>query len=718
MNKRIKNIVFAELLSLGIVFILFTFFPVPASAREPATQQEFLDCAYAAKGKYYPNQGCLKFVSDFFANGYGDIVGMGFQGAYNMQDAYYCWNNYVERHEGDWNIPIGADVFFDGWNWYWDNELKENLWCQDGHVGIYVGNGQMLEASGNSVNITKINECATYCYDQTAAVQYLGWAWHPYVTITPSTPTAPTVEAHPSGDGVDVYWNNVGAEMYNIMVQNSAGTKTLCNVNTSDCFIHFGLSEGNYRVLVHAMFSTGDILASEWVYFSLSPSVVFSPWNSNVTYIGETDASIGQQIDVSGGTCTEVGMVLYDAAGQRLGSGRNPTYENPKNYFKINEELGVILTPGTTYGYQFYAIVNAKTIFSDMNYFTTSPCTHDLEHHSAVEATESSAGSIEYWYCKKCDKYFKDAACSQETTADAIDIPKLEPVIADVNGIQCRSIQEINETLAQAESPVITLVPGRTIPYTAQSGVQSMVELVKQNKRLLIGKDATLDLNGGTLCGLVIQSADLLVRDSKNGIGKVIGQFKFNNTYIAGGSSKTATLTVTGGSYIPEFDVSQNLAPGYKVERIDGWDRVQPIIYTIHYEANSGNGSFAVQFKSHGQNIALSTILPTRADHIFLGWATSADAKTAQYQPGDSYSVDADLTLYAVWEPVTFTLPASLTTIEDEAFAGIKDCVVRLPDGVSYVSPSAFDSSVRLLVKAGTSAAEAVKGLGHTVIVE
>ena len=69
-------------------------------------------------------------------------------------------------------------------------------------------------------------------------------------------------------------------------------------------------------------------------------------------------------------------------------------------------------------------------------------------------------------------------------------------------------------------------------------------------------------------------------------------------------------------------------------------------------------------------------------------------------------------------EPVTFTLPTSLTTIENEAFAGIKDCVVRLPDGVSYVSPNAFDSSVRLLVKAGTSAAEAVKGLGFTVIVE
>lgn len=180
-------------------------------------------------------------------------------------------------------------------------------------------------------------------------------------------------------------------------------------------------------------------------------------------------------------------------------------------------------------------------------------------------------------------------------------------------------------------------------------------------------------------------------------------------------SSSYSTSFSNEGYYSCNFTLARNGNTVYS-EWI-GWS-VQLIKYTVSYNANGGKNPPDFQQKGYGENITLSFEQPTRADHIFLGWATSADAKMAQHQPGDTYSVDADLTLYAVWEPVTFTLPASLTTIEDEAFAGIKDCVVRLPDGVSYVSPSAFDSSVRLLVKAGTSAAEAVKDLGLTVIEE
>ena len=45
------------------------------------------------------------------------------------------------------------------------------------------------------------------------------------------------------------------------------------------------------------------------------------------------------------------------------------------------------------------------------------------------------------------------------------------------------------------------------------------------------------------------------------------------------------------------------------------------------------------------------TVRPTRADKVFAGWATSSGASTAQYQPGDSISVDIgdSVTLYAVW---------------------------------------------------------------------
>ncbi len=46
----------------------------------------------------------------------------------------------------------------------------------------------------------------------------------------------------------------------------------------------------------------------------------------------------------------------------------------------------------------------------------------------------------------------------------------------------------------------------------------------------------------------------------------------------------------------------------------------------------------------------LSTTVPTRSGYTFLGWSTSSTATSAEYQPGDSYSDDSSVTLYAVWK--------------------------------------------------------------------
>lgn len=102
------------------------------------------------------------------------------------------------------------------------------------------------------------------------------------------------------------------------------------------------------------------------------PSVSFAPWNSQYTYVRETDASIGQIITVSNGSCTETGMYLYDASGRYVASAKNSSYTYKEVYFKINEECRYTLTPGTTYKYKFYAIVNGKTYWSSEDSFKTS----------------------------------------------------------------------------------------------------------------------------------------------------------------------------------------------------------------------------------------------------------------------------------------------------------------------------------------------------------
>jgi uncharacterized repeat protein (TIGR02543 family) len=59
--------------------------------------------------------------------------------------------------------------------------------------------------------------------------------------------------------------------------------------------------------------------------------------------------------------------------------------------------------------------------------------------------------------------------------------------------------------------------------------------------------------------------------------------------------------------------------------------------------------------KTHNVTLTLSSARPTRTNYNFLGWATTDTATSAQYQPGGSYTNNASVTLYAVWQAVTPT---------------------------------------------------------------
>ncbi len=50
---------------------------------------------------------------------------------------------------------------------------------------------------------------------------------------------------------------------------------------------------------------------------------------------------------------------------------------------------------------------------------------HELEHHEAVAATCTTAGSVEYWYCTACDKYYLDADASNNTDEYSLEVPAL-----------------------------------------------------------------------------------------------------------------------------------------------------------------------------------------------------------------------------------------------------------------------------------------------------
>lgn len=72
--------------------------------------------------------------------------------------------------------------------------------------------------------------------------------------------------------------------------------------------------------------------------------------------------------------------------------------------------------------------------------------------------------------------------------------------------------------------------------------------------------------------------------------------------------------------------------------------------YTVTYNANGGTNAPSSQTKTYGKTLTLTTAKPTRSGYNFKGWATSATATTITYASGASYTANAKITLYAVWE--------------------------------------------------------------------
>ena len=88
--------------------------------------------------------------------------------------------------------------------------------------------------------------------------------------------------------------------------------------------------------------------------------------------------------------------------------------------------------------------------------------------------------------------------------------------------------------------------------------------------------------------------------------------------------------------------------------------------YIIEYDANGGSGAPSDQTKYEGVDITLSSREPSQSGYTFLGWSKYSWSSTVYYMPGDIYSKDADITLYAVWEEIVAEEPETEETGEYE----------------------------------------------------
>lgn len=78
-----------------------------------------------------------------------------------------------------------------------------------------------------------------------------------------------------------------------------------------------------------------------------------------------------------------------------------------------------------------------------------------------------------------------------------------------------------------------------------------------------------------------------------------------------------------------------------------------PVAYNIAYNANGGSNAPSAQVKTYGQNLVLSSQIPTYSGYDFVGWAQAGE--DIIYSPGQTLSSDlythsgGTITLYAIW---------------------------------------------------------------------
>ena len=82
--------------------------------------------------------------------------------------------------------------------------------------------------------------------------------------------------------------------------------------------------------------------------------------------------------------------------------------------------------------------------------------------------------------------------------------------------------------------------------------------------------------------------------------------------------------------------------------------------FAVIYNANAGNDEVTDmpedQIKEYDIPLELEVDIPERYGYIFAGWGTTSSATIVQYNPGDTYTSNSNIDLYAVWQEATATL--------------------------------------------------------------
>lgn len=112
--------------------------------------------------------------------------------------------------------------------------------------------------------------------------------------------------------------------------------------------------------------------------------------------------------------------------------------------------------------------------------------------------------------------------------------------------------------------------------------------------------------------------------------------------------------------------------------------------HQVSFNANGGKDVPGIQLKYNDTSLILTSNIPIRPGYYFDGWDTSSAGTTRVYLPRQSYTLDQNITLYAVWREIVPT---------------------TVPDGYYYISNNTNVTNISIAnTSDGTQFKTAAKG--------
>lgn len=186
--------------------------------------------------------------------------------------------------------------------------------------------------------------------------------------------------------------------------------------------------------------------------------------------------------------------------------------------------------------------------------------------------------------------------------------------------------------------------------YSSES--TSAYYYVRADFRIIAYDDATIAFSG-TIWGA--PQSNVVVSGTRyiSVNGSDVGSFSMSNTHSQSRtfsvSSPTATVRWYGAGSVSCRGTQGNGSPWTSGS---GSTTITSPFVTVTYMVNGE--TYATQTMLKGISTAISATAPTRANHTFLGWATSSSAHVQDYDEDGNVTTSSNLTLYAVWEPCVF----------------------------------------------------------------